>query len=53
VLRDLEGEVVLLLRDARVRELQRVEDLRELAVGKFHVDDGTDDLDDPAFSGEA
>ena len=53
VLRDLEGEVVLLVRDARVRDLQRVQDLRELAGRELDVDDGTDDLDDPAFSGGA
>src|SRR5690606_36728027 len=50
VLRDLQGEVVLVLGDAGVRDLEGVQDLRELAVGELDVDDGTDDLDDTAVS---
>ena len=51
MLRDLEHEVVLLVRDARVRDLERVEDLRQLAGGELDVDDGSDDLDDLAEAG--
>ena len=38
VLRDLEGEVVLLVRDRRVRDLERVQDPRELSVGELDVE---------------
>ena len=48
VLRHLEGEVVLGVRDAGVGHLEGVEDLRQLAVGKLDVDDRADDLDDLA-----
>ncbi len=50
VLGDLEGQVVLCGGDARVRQLEGVEDLRQLAVRELDVDDGADDLEDLAVA---
>ena len=50
VLRDLEREVVLAGRDARVGQLERVQDLGELPVLELDVHDGPDDLHDLAFA---
>src|SRR5205814_5170154 len=46
VLRHLEHQVVLLVSEARVGDVERVEDFRELADRKLDVDDGTYDLRD-------
>ena len=51
VQRDLEGQVVLGGRDAGVRHLEGVQDLRELAPLELDVHDGPDDLDDLALPG--
>ena len=51
MLRHLEREVVLRVRNAGIRQFEGVEDLRQFAVGELDVDDVTDDLDDFAVSG--
>ncbi len=45
VLRDFERQVVSHVRDAGVGQLERIEDLGQLAVGELDVDDRPDDLD--------
>src|SRR5690606_27458505 len=48
VLGDLDGEVVRLARDGRVRHLQGGVDLGQIAGGELDVDDGTQHLGDLA-----
>ena len=51
VLGHLEHQVVLLARDVRVGDRERVQDLRQLAGRKLHVHDRTDDLGHLALEG--